>query len=149
MNPSTSVSSTLAFCSVPCQLPFTSSSMRHNNLHLYRHDKLEDNRLLSGLFAETNSNNGESNPGSGSDSKQTPDQTITDPSMFFELMSPIDSVKPDQMSAAALAYLGDVVFELFVRSRYVWPSRRMSDLQNKVVSLVRGEYCILEVLARA
>ena len=63
-----------------------------------------------------------------------------DPSMFFELMSPIESVKPDQMSASSLAYLGDVVFELFVRSRYVWPSRRMSDLQNTVVAIVRGKY---------
>ena len=62
-----------------------------------------------------------------------------DPSMFFELMSPDSSTKPDQMSASALAYLGDVLFELFIRSRYVWPNRRMSDLQNKVVSIVRGE----------
>lgn len=63
---------------------------------------------------------------------------IIDPSRFFELMSPIESAQPEQMSASALAYLGDVVFELYVRSRYVWPERRMSDLQNKVVSLVRG-----------
>lgn len=62
-----------------------------------------------------------------------------DPSKFFELMSPDSSTKPDQMSASALAYLGDVLFELFIRSRYVWPNRRMSDLQNKVVSIVRGE----------
>lgn len=61
-----------------------------------------------------------------------------DPSGLLELMSPIDSVKPDEMSASTLAYLGDVVFELFIRSRYVWPERRMSDLQNKVVSIVRG-----------
>ncbi|KAL9181185.1 hypothetical protein ACHAXT_009990 [Thalassiosira profunda] len=59
---------------------------------------------------------------------------------FLELMSPIDTAKPDQMSTSSLAYLGDVAFELFVRSRYVWPNRRMSDLQNKVVSLVRAEY---------
>jgi hypothetical protein len=62
-----------------------------------------------------------------------------DPSMFFELMSPVASAKPDQMSASSLAYLGDVVFELFIRSRYVWPSRRMSNLQDKVVSVVRGK----------
>ena len=62
-----------------------------------------------------------------------------DPSMLLELMSPISSAKPDQMSASSLAYLGDVLFELFVRSRYIWPSRRMSDLQNKVVSVVRGK----------
>ena len=65
--------------------------------------------------------------------------TTSDPSRLFELLSPIESVQPDQMSASTLAYLGDVVFELFIRSRYVWPERRMSDLQNKVVSIVRGE----------
>jgi hypothetical protein len=62
-----------------------------------------------------------------------------DPSVILELISPISSAKPDQMSASSLAYLGDVLFELFVRSRYIWPSRRMSDLQNKVVSVVRGK----------
>jgi hypothetical protein len=60
--------------------------------------------------------------------------------LFSELMSPVASAQPDQMSASALAYLGDVVFELFIRSRYVWPQRRMPQLQNTVVSLVNGEY---------
>jgi hypothetical protein len=63
----------------------------------------------------------------------------SDPSMLFELMSPNASIKPEQMSTSSLAYLGDVVYELFIRSRYVWPSRRMSDLQDKVVSIVRGK----------
>ena len=62
-----------------------------------------------------------------------------DLSLFSELMSPVSSSQPDQMSAAALAYLGDVVFELFIRSRYVWPQRRMPQLQNTVVALVNGE----------
>ena len=78
-----------------------------------------------------------SNPG---DSRASSSDTTTDPSRFFELMSPIESVQPDQMSASALAYLGDVVFELHIRSQYVWPERRMSDLQNKVVSIVRGTH---------
>ena len=59
--------------------------------------------------------------------------------LFTELMSPISSAQPDQMSASSLAYLGDVVFELFIRSRYVWPQRRMPVLQNTVVGLVNGE----------
>ena len=62
----------------------------------------------------------------------------SDPSSLLELVSPVASVRPDQMSASSLAYLGDVVYELFVRSRYVWPSRSMSKLQDKVVSVVRG-----------
>lgn len=87
---------------------------------------------FSALFAEKA--DGSEDKYNGSDNQQQ-----EDPSMFFELMSPITTVKPDQMSASAQAYLGDVVFELFVRSRYVWPSRRMSNLQNKVVSVVRAE----------
>ena len=59
--------------------------------------------------------------------------------LLTELMSPISSAQPDQMSASSLAYLGDVVFELFIRSRYVWPQRRMPVLQNTVVGLVNGE----------
>lgn len=38
------------------------------------------------------------------------------------------------------AYIGDVVFELFIRSRHVWPSKRTSDLQNIVVNTVRGAF---------
>jgi hypothetical protein len=69
----------------------------------------------------------------------------SDPSFLFELMSPVASVKPDQMSASSLAYLGDVVYELFVRSRYVWPSRSMSKLQDKVVSVVRGKLATFRI----
>ncbi|KAL3757877.1 hypothetical protein ACHAWU_002797 [Discostella pseudostelligera] len=75
----------------------------------------------------------------GNNTQHNSSEQNDDPSMFLELMSPIASAKPDQMSASSLAYLGDVLFELFVRSRYVWPSRRMSDLQDKVVSVVRAE----------
>jgi len=46
----------------------------------------------------------------------------------------------DQVSPVAMAYIGDVVFELFARSRYVWPAKRTTDLQNSVVNLVRGMY---------
>ena len=66
-------------------------------------------------------------------------QNDDDLSLLTELMSPVSSAQPDQMSASALAYLGDVVFELFIRSRYVWPQRRMPMLQNTVVALVNGE----------
>ena len=79
----------------------------------------------------------------GNNTQHNSSEQNDDPSMFLELMSPIASAKPDQMSASSLAYLGDVLFELFVRSRYVWPSRRMSDLQDKVVSVVRGEQHVL------
>jgi hypothetical protein len=58
---------------------------------------------------------------------------------LLEQLSPMKSCRPDQMGGTDLAYIGDVVFELFIRSRCVWPSKRTSDLQNQVVALVRGE----------
>ena len=94
---------------------------------------------LSVLFLSDDSHN---ERGNLEDSEQTMQilspQEQDDQSMFFDLMTP-SSAQPDQMSASALAYLGDVLFELFIRSRYVWPNRKMSALQNKVVSIVRGK----------
>jgi ribonuclease-3 family protein len=56
------------------------------------------------------------------------------------LLSPSSSLEMNQMGPTALAYIGDVVFELFVRSRKLWPSRRTIDLQQQVVSLVNAEH---------
>ena len=62
------------------------------------------------------------------------------PSLSLDmLLSPASSCDVNQLGPTALAYIGDVVFELFVRTRKVWPSRKMSHLQNQVVALVRGE----------
>jgi ribonuclease III family protein len=44
------------------------------------------------------------------------------------------------MSTTDLAYIGDVVYELFIRSHMIWPPQRTSVLQDKVVALVRAEY---------
>ncbi|BAP17045.1 putative ribonuclease III [cyanobacterium endosymbiont of Epithemia turgida isolate EtSB Lake Yunoko] len=44
-----------------------------------------------------------------------------------------------QLSPGFLAYLGDAVYELYVRSHYIFPPRRLADYHNKVVSLVRAE----------
>jgi hypothetical protein len=67
-------------------------------------------------------------------------EKIVLPSMSLEqLLSPRSDCDVTQMGPTGLAYVGDVVFELFVRSRMVWPTRRTSDLQEQVVSLVRGE----------
>lgn len=57
-----------------------------------------------------------------------------------ELLLPIKSCNVNQMSGTDLAYIGDVVFELYIRSRHVWPSKRTSDLQNTVVAIVRAEH---------
>jgi ribonuclease III family protein len=44
-----------------------------------------------------------------------------------------------QVSPASLAYLGDAVYELYIRSCYLLPPRRLSDFHNQVVAQVRAE----------
>lgn len=61
------------------------------------------------------------------------------PSMSLEeLLLPSPKCDVNQVGPTALAYIGDVVFELMVRTRHIWPTRRTSDLQRQVVALVRG-----------
>ncbi|BFM39737.1 ribonuclease III domain-containing protein [Synechocystis sp. LKSZ1] len=44
-----------------------------------------------------------------------------------------------RLSPAALAYLGDAVFELYVRASLLLPPRRIADYHQQVVSQVRAE----------
>lgn len=44
-----------------------------------------------------------------------------------------------QISPASLAYLGDVVYELYIRTCYLLPPKRISDYHQQVVSQVRAE----------
>lgn len=44
-----------------------------------------------------------------------------------------------QISPAALAYLGDAVYELYIRSRYLLPPKRLCDYHDQVVAQVRAE----------
>jgi len=64
---------------------------------------------------------------------------IGEESFLKILLSPPKNCKVDQMSSTDLAYIGDSVYELFMRSRSVWPPKRTSDLQNQVIALVRGK----------
>jgi hypothetical protein len=57
---------------------------------------------------------------------------------LLENLSPSPNRKVEQMSSTDLAYVGDAVYELSVRSWAVWPPKRTSDLQIQVVELVRG-----------
>mmetsp|Transcript_13604 Transcript_13604/g.38284 ORF Transcript_13604/g.38284 Transcript_13604/m.38284 type:complete len:238 (+) Transcript_13604:413-1126(+) len=68
------------------------------------------------------------------------DETEPSNKSLKEFLSPSSSCRANQMSGTELAYVGDAVFELFVRSRHVWPPKRTSDLQNTVVGLVRAEH---------
>ena len=44
-----------------------------------------------------------------------------------------------QLSPVALAYLGDAVFELYVRSHYLLPAKRVESYHRQVVAQVRAE----------
>jgi ribonuclease III family protein len=44
-----------------------------------------------------------------------------------------------QVSPVALAYLGDAVYELYIRRRYLFPLRRQNDYHKQVVAHVKAE----------
>lgn len=44
-----------------------------------------------------------------------------------------------QLSPASLAYLGDAVYELYVRTHFLWPPKRLGDYHRRVVAQVRAE----------
>jgi ribonuclease III family protein len=45
----------------------------------------------------------------------------------------------DRLSPTSLAYIGDAVFELYIRTRYLLPPKRIADYHNQVVARVRAE----------
>lgn len=45
----------------------------------------------------------------------------------------------DRLSPIALAYLGDAVFELYVRTQFLLPPKRMANYHSQVVTQVRAE----------
>lgn len=60
--------------------------------------------------------------------------------MFNSPLTEIGSVTQiQQLSPVALAYLGDAVYELYIRSRYLLPPKRSQDYHNQVVAQVRAE----------
>ena len=50
-----------------------------------------------------------------------------------------DQISPRHMSAASLAYLGDAVYELYIRSLHLYPVKKLSEYHNQVVKCVRAE----------
>jgi ribonuclease III family protein len=44
-----------------------------------------------------------------------------------------------QLSPAALAYIGDAVYELYIRTRYLLPPKRLQAYHQQVVAQVRAE----------
>jgi ribonuclease-3 family protein len=57
----------------------------------------------------------------------------------FLLLKSISSEQLQQVSPAALAYLGDAVFELYIRSLYLIPPKRIQTYHHQVVAQVRAE----------
>ncbi|WP_066121897.1 Mini-ribonuclease 3 [Geminocystis sp. NIES-3709] len=44
-----------------------------------------------------------------------------------------------QVSPASLAYIGDAVYELYIRTHYLLPPKKISDYHHRVVEKVRAE----------
>jgi 23S rRNA maturation mini-RNase III len=97
-------------------------------------DDCPDNNVpLPCLIATTESNNV-----SARLSSPHTDTTVASLPPIFCNLRPNGSCDADRMSGTDLAYMGDVVYELFVRSRTVWPPQRTADRQDTAVALVRG-----------
>ena len=57
-------------------------------------------------------------------------------------MFSLESIKHQQIQAispVALAYIGDAVFELYVRMRFLWPPQRIQQFHHQVVGQVKAE----------
>jgi ribonuclease III family protein len=52
---------------------------------------------------------------------------------------PLSNSTLNTLSPSALAYLGDAVFELYVRAQYLLPPARIRDYHQSVVTCVRAE----------
>lgn len=51
----------------------------------------------------------------------------------------VSSSQIQQLSPASLAYLGDAVYELYIRTWYLLPPKRLCDYHQQVVAQVRAE----------
>jgi len=49
------------------------------------------------------------------------------------------SIQIERLSPIALAYIGDAVFELYVRTKFLMPPKRMTSYHSQVVNQVRAE----------
>ncbi len=62
------------------------------------------------------------------------------PGVYFQVvMAEKDYESIDQLSPAFLAYIGDAVYELYVRTCYLLPPRKVGAYHNQVVAQVRAE----------
>ncbi|MBC7972023.1 MAG: Mini-ribonuclease 3 [Verrucomicrobia bacterium] len=54
-------------------------------------------------------------------------------------LAPLSEASIQQLPPAALAYLGDAVYELYVRRFYLLPPKRLQSYHGQVVAQVRAE----------
>ncbi|PZV10860.1 MAG: ribonuclease III [Leptolyngbya sp.] len=71
-----------------------------------------------------------------SETKTNLDERAIAQAMFCQTLS---STELQQLSPGALAYLGDAVYELYIRRYYLIPSKRIQAYHQQVVSQVRAE----------
>lgn len=56
-----------------------------------------------------------------------------------QLPQPLSQAQVQQISPSALAYLGDAIYELYVRMFFLWPQQRPEIYHSLVVAQVRAE----------
>lgn len=62
------------------------------------------------------------------------------PGVHFQIrMESQDAATIGRLSPAFLAYIGDAVYELYVRTAYLLPPRKIGDYHDQVVAQVRAE----------
>ncbi|MEA5579076.1 ribonuclease III domain-containing protein [Anabaena sp. UHCC 0451] len=77
----------------------------------------------------------------GEDATAMPDSSNT-PALLVntgQAPQPISQAQVQQISPSALAYLGDAIYELYVRMFFLWPQQRPEIYHRLVVAQVRAE----------
>lgn len=64
-------------------------------------------------------------------------EVIPDWKLIFQ--GEISASSLQQVSPTALAYIGDAVYELYIRTHYLLPPKKIADYHHKVVEKVRAE----------
>lgn len=75
----------------------------------------------------------------GSNKRTMDSVSLFDQVRLRQLNTVAEPAKINQVSPASLAYLGDAVYELYIRTCYLMPPLRLSDYHNQVVAQVRAE----------
>lgn len=65
--------------------------------------------------------------------------SVDQPLSQAQLGSSVSKSQIQQLSPGALAYVGDAVYELYVRTRYLFPAKRLQAYHQQVVAQVRAE----------